>query len=114
MVHLAGESIGEGRWTSSRKEALRSSRVDTTAVLVSEFEKLAKPPGLVIASAIGYYGDRPEEILNEASSSGSGFLADLTADWEAAARRFDDRTDLPVSEGEWVSRLAFGWLRHTE
>jgi len=87
IVHLAGESIGEGRWTKSRKAELRASRIDSTRLLVSELERIANPPALIAASAVGIYGNRGDEILDEASPSGTGFLAELTREWEAEAFR---------------------------
>jgi uncharacterized protein len=88
VVHLAGASIAEGRWTPARKEILRSSRVDATRHLVSGIAKLKqKPRVFVSASAIGYYGDRGDEVLNESSVPGKDFLAHVCADWEAAAFR---------------------------
>src|ERR1700741_1201441 len=68
VVNLAGASIAEGRWTAERKKVLRSSRVDTTRALVNALAKMAvRPRVFVTASAIGYYGDRKEEVLNEES-----------------------------------------------
>jgi len=87
IVHLAGESIGGGRWTKSRKAALRASRVDSTRLLVSELERMTCPPALIAASAVGIYGNRGDEVLDEASTSGTGFLADLTREWEAEVFR---------------------------
>ncbi len=85
VVHLAGENIAAGRWTDATKERIRSSRVAGTR-LVSEALARAesKPRVLVSASAIGYYGDRGDEVLTEASESGEGFLASVCRDWEAA------------------------------
>lgn len=86
VVHLAGASIAQGRWTPARKEILRSSRVDATRHLVSGLAKLKqKPCVLISASAIGYYGDRGDEVLTESSAPGNDFLAHLCRDWEAAA-----------------------------
>lgn len=86
VVHLAGASIADGRWTASRKALLRRSRVDATRQLVQALEKLRQPPLIFIsASAIGYYGDRGDEVLTEASSSGNNFLAALCQEWESAA-----------------------------
>lgn len=88
VIHLAGASIGEGRWTAARKRLLRSSRVDVTRHLVSGLAKLARPPRVFIsASAMGYYGDRGEEQLTEQSAPGHDFLAALARDWEAEAAR---------------------------
>ncbi|MYH49342.1 MAG: TIGR01777 family protein [Gammaproteobacteria bacterium] len=88
VVHLSGASVGEGRWTPARKAELRSSRIDTTRVLVGHLASLdRKPRRLVTASAVGFYGDRGVEELTEASGRGEGFLAEMTADWEAEAER---------------------------
>lgn len=88
IVHLAGASIAEGRWTDSRKQLLRTSRVEATRHLVNALARLSRPPKvLVSASAIGYYGDRGEEKLTEQSASGNDFLAQLARDWEAEVAR---------------------------
>ncbi len=87
-VHLSGASVGEGRWTPARKAELRSSRIDTTRVLVDHLAGLdPKPRRLVVASAVGFYGDRGGETLTEESPRGQGFLADMTVDWEAEAEK---------------------------
>jgi uncharacterized protein (TIGR01777 family) len=86
VVNLAGASIADGRWTPERKQLLRSSRVDTTRALVQALSKMAaRPRVLVSASAIGYYGDRGDEVLNEQSAPGHDFLSELAKDWEAEA-----------------------------
>ena len=101
-VLLSGASIAEGRWTPARKAELRSSRIDTTRVLVDALAKLQKKPRvLVCASAIGFYGDRGEEILTESSPSGTEFLALLVRDWEVEAARAE-------TCGIRVARLRFG------
>jgi len=85
VVHLAGENIAAGRWNDERKTRIRDSRVNGTTLLSETLGGLASPPGvLVSASAVGYYGDRGDKIMTEDSSPGSGFLADLCRDWEAA------------------------------
>ena len=85
VVHLAGENIGAGRWTRDRKARIFDSRVKGTRLLCESLANLAQPPKvLVSASAIGYYGDRDEEILNEGSISGFGFLAEVCIEWEIA------------------------------
>jgi uncharacterized protein (TIGR01777 family) len=85
VVHLAGENIA-GRWTAARKERIRRSRIDGTRLLAERLASLdRKPRVLVCASAIGYYGDRGDEILREDSPAGSGFLAEVCREWEAAA-----------------------------
>lgn len=88
VVNLAGASIAEGRWNEARKRVLRSSRVEATQHLVAALAKMKKPPRtLVSASAIGYYGDRGEELLTEESAPGGDFLSLLARDWEASASR---------------------------
>jgi len=88
VVHLAGASIAEGRWTASRKRLLRTSRVEATRHLVDALGRLSRPPKvLVSASAIGYYGDRGEELLTEQSAPGNDFLSRLARDWETEVAR---------------------------
>jgi uncharacterized protein (TIGR01777 family) len=88
VVHLSGSNIADGRWTRARKAILRGSRIATTRVLVDALAQLQqKPKVLLSASAIGYYGDRGEEILTESSGPGTDFLSVLTRDWEAEAVR---------------------------
>lgn len=88
VVHLSGASVGEGRWTAARKAELRASRIDTTRVLVEHLAGLdPKPRRLVVASAVGFYGDRGDESLTEESPKGDGFLADMTVDWEAESEK---------------------------
>jgi hypothetical protein len=86
VVHLAGESIAALRWTTSVKERIRRSRVDGTRLLAGTLAGLERPPRVLIsASAVGYYGNRGETPLTEKSAPGSGFLADVCREWEAAA-----------------------------
>ena len=83
-VHLAGESIAQ-KWTPERKAEILKSRARGTRLLSESFARLTQPPRVfVCASAIGYYGNRGEEILTEESASGSGFLAEVCREWEAA------------------------------
>ncbi len=85
-IHLAGESIAAGRWTAGKKARIRDSRVRGTRLLADALARLTrKPEALICASATGYYGDRGEEILVEDSAAGTGFLADVCREWEAAA-----------------------------
>jgi uncharacterized protein (TIGR01777 family) len=85
VVHLAGESVAAGRWTAAKKDRIRKSRVEGTRLLAQTLAGLRRPPKvLVSASAIGVYGNRGEEELDEASPPGSGFLASVCRDWEAA------------------------------
>jgi uncharacterized protein (TIGR01777 family) len=85
VVHLAGENLAEGRWTAARKARLQTSRIGPTRLLSQTLAGLArKPMVLVSASAVGYYGNRGDEWLDEASPPGDDFLARLCADWEKA------------------------------
>ncbi|GJM16525.1 MAG: hypothetical protein DHS20C13_18520 [Thermodesulfobacteriota bacterium] len=86
VVHLAGENIA-GRWTDQKKVKIESSRVLGTRLLSESLAALSKKPEVLIsASAIGIYGDRGDEVLTEASSHGSGFLADVGVKWEGATK----------------------------
>jgi uncharacterized protein len=85
VVHLAGESIAAGRWTAAQKAKIRDSRIKGTDLLCNTLARLAHPPKVMVsASAIGYYGDRGAESLREESPPGSGFLAEVSRQWEAA------------------------------
>ena len=86
VVNLAGASIAGESWSEERKAVLRSSRVHITRELVCALEKLEDGPKAVVsASAIGYYGNRGDEVLTEASKPGDDFLARLAQEWEAEA-----------------------------
>ncbi|MDP1835771.1 MAG: TIGR01777 family oxidoreductase [Chlamydiales bacterium] len=88
IINLAGDNIASGRWTEAKKEKLRSSRVNSTDLLVSACANLTHPPKVFInASAIGFYGDRGNELVDESSSKGQGFLADLAGQWEHATSK---------------------------
>ncbi len=87
VIHLAGEPVAQ-RWTEETKQRLRESRVDYTHDVVAAIRRLPeteRPAVLVNASAVGFYGDRGDEILAEDAAPGSGYLADLCREWEAAA-----------------------------
>lgn len=85
VVHLAGAGIGDRRWSEARKRVLRDSRIAGTRLLVETLATLARPPRvLVSASAVGYYGNRGDEVLTEDSAPGEDFLATLCRDWELA------------------------------
>ena len=85
-MHLGGRNIAAGRWTATVKEQLRQSRVQTTQLLAMRLAGLAAPPRvLVCASAIGIYGHRRDEELDEESDTGEGFLAELGRAWEGAS-----------------------------
>jgi uncharacterized protein len=84
VIHLAGESI-VGRWTEAKKARIRDSRIPATTNLAQALAQAkVKPAVFISASAIGYYGNRGEEVLNEKSAVGTGFAADLAREWESA------------------------------
>jgi len=86
VVHLSGAPIAAGRWTAARKAELRSSRIASTATLATAIAAADPAPGVLLcASAIGYYGDTGERTVDESTPGGTGFLAELVRDWEAAA-----------------------------
>jgi uncharacterized protein (TIGR01777 family) len=88
VVHLAGEPVFGGPLTAARRARIRDSRVASTTALVEALGALgpqARPRTLVCASAVGFYGSRGDDLLDESASAGSGFLADVCTDWEAAA-----------------------------
>jgi uncharacterized protein len=88
LIHLAGASIAGGRWNAARKELLRTSRIDATRHLIGALAKLQRPPRVIVAaSAIGYYGNRGDETLTEASAPGNDFLAGLCREWESETAR---------------------------
>ena len=102
IINLAGENIAEGRWTDEKKRKIRDSRVDGTHRLSEAIAKLAtKPRVFLCASATGFYGDRDDEILDETSDSGGGFLANVCRDWEGA-------TESAAKAGVRVVNLRFG------
>jgi uncharacterized protein (TIGR01777 family) len=85
VVHLAGESIAEGRWNAAKKQRILESRVKGTELLCSALSQLkSKPKIMVSSSAIGFYGSRADEELSEKSTAGEGFLADVCKKWESA------------------------------
>jgi len=87
VINLAGENVGDGRWTAERKRRLVASRIDATHAIVEALRRHpSRPRTLINASAVGYYGDRKDEILDENASRGEGFLAELVERWESAAR----------------------------
>jgi uncharacterized protein (TIGR01777 family) len=101
IVHLAGESVAK-RWNPEVKKGIRDSRINGTRALVNALSTQSKRPAVLVSgSAVGYYGDRGDEVLTESSTRGKGFLADVTAEWEAAA-------DLAGSLGIRVVKLRTG------
>ncbi|MCI5223433.1 MAG: TIGR01777 family protein [Candidatus Electrothrix sp. AR4] len=108
IIHLAGESVAEGRWTSARKERIFQSRVQGTQLLSEFFSAAAYTPKLMIsASAVGFYGERGDEELNETSEKGVGFLSDVAEAWEEACK--------PATvAGIRVANIRFGMVLSTE
>lgn len=102
VIHLAGESIAEGRWNDEKKRKIRESRVDGTRHLTETLISLTTPPNrFICASASGYYGNRGSEILEEESPAGEGFLPEVCKEWEAATRPAEEK-------GIRVVNLRFG------
>lgn len=101
-IHLSGASVAERRWSPAYRQELMASRVNSTRGLAALLASLRQPPRtLMVASAIGFYGNRGDELLDESSVAGTGFLPDLCQQWEAAAQ--------PASEaGIRVVHLRFG------
>ncbi len=86
VIHLAGESV-VGRWTEEKKKAIRDSRVQGTRHLAAALAQgEVKPRVLVCASAVGFYGNRGDEVLREESPAGEGFLPEVCREWEDASR----------------------------
>jgi uncharacterized protein (TIGR01777 family) len=86
VIHLAGENVASGRWDAARKKRILDSRRLGTRNLVQAILGLKKKPALISSSAIGYYGDRGDELLSETSRKGSGFLARVCEAWESEAQ----------------------------
>jgi len=102
VVHLAGENVGSGRWTRGKRQRIRDSRIEGTRRLIGSLRTLERPPGaFVCASAIGYYGDRARETVDEGSDRGEGYLATVCEDWERVAASAADL-------GSRVAHLRFG------
>jgi len=102
IIHLAGDPIAQGRWTPEKKAKIRDSRVNGTKLLSEALARLKQPPKvLACASAIGYYGDRSDQILQEDSPPGTGFLAQTCQEWEKAS-------ESAVQRGIRVVHLRFG------
>jgi hypothetical protein len=86
VVHLAGENIASGRWTKAKKARIADSRIDGTDLLAGALaDGLYRPKLFISASAVGYYGHPGDRIVDETQPRGQGFLAEVAADWEAAA-----------------------------
>ena len=97
IINLAGENIGEGgRWSEERKRRIIASRLDATHALVEALRNDSRTRAFLNASAIGYYGSRGDEILDESSSPGSDFLAEVCRRWEEAAREVESLARLVI------------------
>ena len=102
VVHLAGESIAAGRWTRARKAGIRESRIRGTRLLSEALARLDNPPRVLLcASAVGFYGDRKDEEVDESAAPGRGFLSEVCQEWEAA-------TEPAARRGIRVVVLRFG------
>jgi uncharacterized protein (TIGR01777 family) len=111
VVHLSGASLAQGRWTAARVRELRESRVGATRTLARGIASCRTPPRVLVSgSAVGWYGNRGDEPLDESSAPGLGFLAELAREWEAAAapataagvRVAHSRTGLVLARGDGV------------
>jgi uncharacterized protein len=108
VVHLAGESIASGRWTDEKKQKIVDSRVKGTTLLSEKLAQLSNPPSTFIsASAIGYYGNRGDELLTEQSSAGNDFLSGVCTAWEKA-------TSAAETKGIRTIHARFGIILDTE
>jgi uncharacterized protein len=97
VINLAGENVGEGRWTGERKKRIVDSRVSSTAALIDAVKSRPNERRVFInASAVGYYGLRGDEVLDESAPSGSGFLAEVVRRWEEAAREAEGAARLVI------------------
>jgi uncharacterized protein (TIGR01777 family) len=95
VVNLAGESIAARRWSAAQKRRIRESRVLATRSLVEAIRRAPRPPQVFVSgSAVGYYGPRGDEVVNEANAPGSDFLSRVAVDWEAEARAAESVTRL--------------------
>lgn len=85
-IHLSGANLADRRWSHAYKREIVESRVDTTRAIATALARLRRPPAMfLVASAVGIYGSRGDELLDETSQPGSGFVAGLCQQWEAAA-----------------------------
>jgi uncharacterized protein (TIGR01777 family) len=90
IVNLAGENIGSGRWTAEKKQSIIQSRLDAGKAVVEAVKSVEKKPKVIIqASAIGYYGLREDEIIDESFSAGEGFLANVVKKWELSTQEVE-------------------------
>lgn len=91
VIHLAGDNVADGNWTDEKKRRIKESRTVGTRVLVESLKKLQKPPKTFVgASAIGFYGNRGDEILTEESAKGEGFFPEVCSEWEDESEKAAD------------------------
>ncbi len=117
VIHLAGENIADSRWNQKKKDSILNSRVHGTRLIAETISQLENRPELFISgSAIGYYGDSGDNVVDEDSPRGSGFLSDVAAQWEAATQAAEDadirtihlRTGIVLSpEGGVLQKMLF-------
>ncbi len=108
VINLMGEPIAQGRWNADKKNRIRSSRVDGTRNLIQGIAQLRTPPKILVsASAVGYYGSRGDQVLDEDQDAGSGFLPEVCSQWEAAA---DEAQALGIK----VAKIRIGLVCATE
>jgi uncharacterized protein (TIGR01777 family) len=115
IVNLAGENIASGSWTAERKQRILQSRLDAGRAVLEAVKKAKnKPAGIIQASGIGYYGDSGDEILDETSPPGSGFLVEVAKQWEKTTQKVESmglryiviRTGVVLGkEGGFLSRI---------
>ena len=108
VVHLAGESIATGRWSSEKKTRIRESRIKGTQLLSGALAQASHPPRVFVsASAIGFYGNRGDEVLTEQSAAGNDFLAGVCKEWEQSA-------ELAAEKGIRLVKARFGIILDKE
>jgi len=97
VIHLAGAGIGDKRWSEKRKKEILSSRTNSTNLLVATLRAMpGGVPHLISGSAIGFYGNRDDEVLSESSSLGSGFLSEVCKEWEDAALKLEGESGVAL------------------
>lgn len=114
IVNLAGENIGSGRWTPQKKQSILKSRLDAGLAVVEAVESVKKKPEVVIqASAIGCYGSRADDLIDENSSPGEGFLAGVAKEWELSTQKVEslDVRRVVIRSGVVLDRKGGAFLR---
>jgi uncharacterized protein (TIGR01777 family) len=112
VIHLAGAGIGDKRWSEKRKKEILSSRTNSTNLLVATLRSMqGGVPHLISGSAIGFYGNRDDEVLSETSPLGSGFLSEVCKEWEDAALKLDGGSSVALLRTGIVMSRAGGALK---